>query len=306
MKIVVAGGTGFLGRAIAGALLASGHEVTVLTRNPGGVRAIPALAGAGAVGGDVTDAPSLRGKLSGAEAVVCAVQFPNHPIEVERRGLTYDRFDRLGTENLIGEAKAAGAGLFFYLSGAGADPASAKVWYRAKGRAEASLRRSGLKHAILRPSWAYGPGDQALSKFASIARFSPVLPKLGLEPQHIQPVHSDDVALAAQRCFGRIEDAWDQTFEIGGPEVMTMDQVLHTLLEVMELRRLVVPVPIPLAKLGTTPLRLLPNPPMTPQGIEFAVQDGVVDNTRLREVLGIHPVTLRAGLERYLSPARAR
>jgi len=302
VKIVVAGGTGFLGRAVAGSLLDSGHAVTVLTRNPDRVSTIPRLAGANATRGDVTDASTLRGTLAGADAVVCAVQFPNHPIEVERRGLTYDRFDRLGTENLIGEAQASGVERFLYLSGAGADPASDKVWYRAKGRAEESLRRSGLRYVILRPSWAYGPGDQALSKFASIARFSPVLPQLGLRSQRIQPVHVDDVALAARRSFERTEDAWDKTFEIGGPEVMTMNEVLHTLLDVMGLRRLVVPVPTALAKLGTAPLKLLPSPPMTPQGIEFAVQDGLVDTSLLEEVLEVHPVPLRGGLERYLVP----
>jgi len=306
VKIVVAGGTGFLGRAVAGSLLDSGHEVTVLTRNPDRVSTIPRLAGANAARADVTDAPTLTGTLAGADAVVGAVQFPNHPIEVERRGLTYDRFDRLGTENLIREAQVAGVERFFYLSGAGADPASDKVWYRAKGRAEESLRHSGLRYVVLRPSWAYGPGDQALSKLASIARFSPVLPQLGLRPQRIQPVHADDVALAARRSFERTEAAWDKTFEIGGPDVMTMNEVLHTLLDVMGLRRLVVPVPTTLAKLATAPLELLPSPPMTPQGIEFAVQDGLVDLGLLREVLDVHPVTLREGLERYMSPGRTQ
>ncbi|HEU4487912.1 MAG TPA: complex I NDUFA9 subunit family protein, partial [Actinomycetota bacterium] len=68
----------------------------------------------------------------------------------------------------------------------------------------------------------------------------------------------------------------------------------------MGLRRLVVPVPETLAKLATAPLRLLPSPPMTPQGVEFAVQDGVVDTTKVREVLDVHPVTLKEGLRRYM------
>ncbi|MDQ3751296.1 MAG: NAD(P)H-binding protein [Actinomycetota bacterium] len=302
----MAGGTGFLGRAVSGGLLDAGHSVAVMTRNPERVGAIPQLAGATATRGDVTDAASLEGKLEGADAVVCAVQFPNHPIEVERRGLTYDRFDRQGTVNLIRAAQTAGVERFLYLSGAGADPASDRVWYRAKGRAEEALRRSGLSYVIVRPSWAYGPGDQALSKLAAIARLSPVLPQLGLRPQRIQPVHVDDVALAVGRSFERTEAAWDKTYEIGGPDVMTMNEVLHTLLEVMGLRRLVVPVPKALAKLATAPLTLLPNPPMTPQGIEFAVQDGVVDLELLRKVLDVKPVGLRQGLERYMSPGAGR
>jgi nucleoside-diphosphate-sugar epimerase len=81
---------------------------------------------------------------------------------------------------------------------------------------------------------------------------------------------------------------------------MTMHEVLETLLDVMGKRRWIVPVPIPLAKLGTAPLVLLPAPPMTPQGTEFAVQDGVVDISAARERLGVSPLPLKEGLSRYI------
>ena len=81
---------------------------------------------------------------------------------------------------------------------------------------------------------------------------------------------------------------------------MTMQQVLDTMLEVLGKKRLVLPIPAPLAKLGTAPLVLLPKPPMTPQGIEFAIQNGLVDTTELEKVLDVHPVGLREGLSRYL------
>jgi uncharacterized protein YbjT (DUF2867 family) len=157
MKIVVAGGTGFLGRHIVKALIDRGHEVTVLGRNPDRAATIPELAGANATRADVTDVATLRGRFEGAQAVVGAVQFPNHPVEVPRKGLTYDNYDRKGTENLIAEAQRAGVERFLYMSGAGANIASDKTWYRAKGYAERAVQNSGLTYAILRPSWAYGP-----------------------------------------------------------------------------------------------------------------------------------------------------
>ena len=302
MKIVLAGGTGFLGRHIGKALLDADHDVTVLGRNPDKVSSIPELAGANATRGDVTDPQSLIGTMEGADAVVGAVQFPNHPIEIPRKGLTYDNYNRRGTENLLAEAARAGVGRYAYLSGAGANTASDKTWYRAKGFAERAIIRSGLQYAIVRPSWAYGPEDRAINRLATIAKFSPVLPRLGVKPQHIQPVYSDDIALTFQRIFER-DDAWGETFEIGGPDVMTMQEVLTTLLDVLNKKRLIVPVPTPLAKLGTAPLILLPNPPMTPQGIEFAVQNGIVDTELLHKVLDVHPVPLREGLSRYLKPS---
>lgn len=298
MKIVVAGGTGFLGRHIGRALLDAGHDITVLGRSPDRVSTIPDLQGANATKGDVTDPGSLQGRLDGTDAVVQAVQFPNHPIEVPRKGLTYDRYDRQGTVNVLTEAQRAGVGRFVYVSGAGADPASEKTWYRAKGLAERAIIASGLDYAIVRPSWAYGPEDRALNRIADIARYSPVLPQLGASVQRIQPVYVGDIALSVARVFER--DAWNDTYEVGSREVMTMNEVGQTLLDVLGKRRPILPVPSGVLKLATAPLKLLPNPPMTPQGIEFATQDGLVDITKMVDVLGVEPVTLREGLRRYI------
>lgn len=298
MNVVVAGGTGFIGRHVVRALIEAGHRVSVMSRNPASVGRIRELDGASPIQGDVTDPRTLTGKLDGAEAVVASVQFPNHPVEVPRKGLTYDRYDRQGTDNLVAEAVDAGVRRFFYLSGAGADPRSPVVWYRAKGRAEDSLRASGLEWAALRPSWAYGPEDRALNKFAFMARYLPVVLQVGVKPQRVQPVWIGDLALAVRRTFER--DAWNAVYEIGGPDVMTMNEIIHTMLGVMGKRRAVIPVPTWLAKAGTMPLRLLPNPPMTPQGIEFATQPGLVDNTLVRERLGVQTIGLREGLSHYL------
>jgi NADH dehydrogenase len=269
VNVVVAGGTGFIGRHVTKALVDGGHRVTVMSRNPASTGRIPELAGTDAVHGDVTDPRTLTGKLDGADAVVASVQFPNHPVEAPRKGLTYDRYDRQGTENLLAEAADAGVRRFFYLSGAGADSRSPVVWYR------------------------------ALNKVAFMARYLPVVLQVGVKPQRIQPVWVGDVALAVRRAFER-DDAWGAVYEIGGPDVMTMNEVIHTMLDVMGKKRAVIPIPAWLAKAGTAPLRILPNPPMTPQGIEFAIQPGIVDTRLVRERLDVRPIGLREGLSRYL------
>lgn len=299
MKILVAGGTGFLGRYITRALLDGGHSVTVLNRDPDRAAGIAQLEGAERVRGDVTDPDSLKGVLDGIDAAVAAVTFPNFPMEIPRRGLTFDNYDRRGTENLLRAAIDAGTGHFVYISGAGADAGSDRTGYRAKGRAEESVRSSGLQWAIVRPSWAYGPEDRALNTFVTIARFSPVIPRLGLRPQLIQPVSVEDVGRTVAAIFAR-DDAWGRVYEIGGPDVLTMHEVIRTMLDVIGARRLVMPVPKPLVKLGVAPFVVLPQPPMTPSGVEFAVQDAVVDNTEAEKTLEVQPIDLRAGLVRYL------
>ena len=279
----------------------AGHSVTVLARNTARVASIPQLAGAGATSADVTDRSSVEGALDDAQAVVGAVQFPNYPMEVPRKGLTFDRYERLGTENLLAEATRAGVERYLYISGAGADSASSKTWYRAKGRAEEAIRASGLTWSILRPSWAYGPEDRALNTFAAIARLSPVVPVPGVGPQRVQPVYVEDIALAVRRIFER-DGAWNRVFEIGSREIMTMTEIIQTLLATLGKRRVVLPVPKSLVQLATAPLVALPRPPMTPQGVEFAVQDGLVDITALEEILDVHPIPLQEGLSRYLAP----
>ena len=305
MKVVVAGGTGFLGRHISKALLDDGHEVAVLGRDPRKVERIPQLAGARGIYGDVTDPYSLKSLFDGYDALAVAIQFPNYPMELPRKGLTFDRYDRQGTQYLVEEAQRSNVNRFFYVSGAGVHPESPKTWYRAKGRAEEFIKSSGINYSILRPSWAYGPEDKSLNKFVKIARLSPIVPIPtrfeGTRPvlQRIQPVAVTDIARATARTF-ETEDAWGRVIEIGGPDVMTMPEVVRTMLDVMGKRRVLVPVPTALMKVATAPLALLPKPPLTPGGVDFAVQDGLVDLTALRSVLGFEPVPLRAGLSEYL------
>ena len=87
---------------------------------------------------------------------------------------------------------------------------------------------------------------------------------------------------------------------------MSMTRVIETMCEVMGKKRIVLPVPLPLAKLGTAPLTLLPTPPMSPGGVEFAAQDGVVDSSELRRLLDVEPISLREGLQRYMTPKGPR
>lgn len=300
MKVVVAGGTGFIGRHIVRELVARGHDVGVMGRDPARVSRIPELAGATARRGDVTDPATLAAALEGTEVVVSAVQFPGHPAEVPRRDRTYDRFDRRATIDLLGAARTAGARRFVYVSGAGADVTSDKPWYRAKGLGERVLAEGDLEYAILRPSWAYGRGDRAINRFILAARLSPFVPIIGLRDQYIQPVYAGDVGRAIAEMVTS-DAAAGRTFEIGSREVVTMHRVMEVLLDVMGRRRVIVRVPKIVAQAVTAPLVLLPSPPMTPRGIDFATQDGLVDVGPMVAALGVEPLPLHDGLATYLA-----
>jgi NADH dehydrogenase len=194
-----------------------------------------------------------------------------------------------------------GVGRFVYASGSGAAPDAAKVWYRAKWGGEQAVLASGVPAAIVRPSWVYGPEDRALNRFVAFHRRLPFVPVVGNGRQRLQPVFVDDVAAVLAR--GAAPDGPTGVYEIGGPEVMTMDEVLATMMSVIGRRKPLVHIPALVPKLAGSLLRLLPKPPLSPDAVDFLTGDAVANTTSLVEAFpDIHLTPLRDGLMTYLSP----
>jgi len=251
----------------------------------------------------VTRPESLAAALAGMDALVISLAFRNSPIEAPRRGRTFERVDAAGTEALAAAAKTAGVGRLVYISGAGAAPDAARHWFRAKWRAEEAIRRSGIVYTILRPSWIYGPGDRSLNRFLDMSRWLPFVPQIGNGRQLMAPVFVNDVgALAADAL--ETPGAANATLEVGGPETLTMDEIIRTALRVMGRRRPILHAPVALMKAMTAPLQLLPSPPMTPAAIDFVVQSARVDTRPLGERLPRRLLPLSEALATYLAPRR--
>jgi NADH dehydrogenase len=297
--ILVAGGTGFVGGAIVRELARRGKSVAVLTRNATGAQGrFPGLA-VDYREGDVTDPTSLPGILSGVETVIGAQQFPNSPMENPAKGHTFERVDAEGTENLVAAAKEAGVTRFVYMSASGAAP-TGYHWFQAKWRAEEAVRGSGMTYTILRPPWVFGPEDVSLNRFLGMSRFLPFVPLLGSPgKQRMQPVFIDDVGWAAAEAVTN-PAAEGQTFELGGPEVMSMSEVVRTALEVAGRRRLLLPAPKFVMKAAASLLQFAPGRPLTPDAVEFITMDAVGDPSEAVKKLGFKPTPLRDGLATYL------
>lgn len=300
--ILVAGGTGFVGSGIVRELASRGMPVRVMSRRAEGVtRRFPGLDVQG-VTGDVREPESLAVAMDGADTVIGCVQFPGFPMENPRRGLTFEEVDARGTMRLVEAAKKAGVRRYIYLSGAGADPDARYHWFRAKARAEAAVRDSGITHVILRPSWIYGPEDRSLNRILSLARRLPFAPIIGNgSRQRLQPAFINDVGRVVADSV-ELAAADNHTFELGGPEVLTMDEVVRTALEVMGKRRRLIHIPGALPKAFGLVARFLPQPPMTPDAVDFATMDALADNTALLETFDLRLTPLREGLATYLKP----
>lgn len=311
MRIVVSGGTGFIGRAIVNRLLDTGADrVVVTSRDPGardlwGGRAEMVQAFAG-------DVVSLGKAYARADVVVHCIQFPNHPVERPSKGHTYMEVDGKGTGVAARVAKAMGVRRFVYLSGAGAGQGRPQPWFQAKDMAEAAIRETGMEHGFLRPSWVYGPGDRSMSRFIFFCRYLPVVPVIGDGRTPVYPIHVADVARCAVELVRR-EDAKDKALDLGGPERLTMDAIIRTLQGVLRGHRpwplrlaqalIGQPLlhhPVPVMKLLVLPMQVLPAPMLSPAAVDFITQEVEIYPKPAAEYFGFAFKPLEEGLRQYL------
>jgi uncharacterized protein YbjT (DUF2867 family)/ligand-binding SRPBCC domain-containing protein len=300
MTVAVAGGTGFVGGGIARELHRRGHRVVVLSHRGEEARG-PLPDDVEIRSADVADATSLAPALAGVDALVIALAFRNSPMESPRLGRTFELVDARGTERLVTAARQAGVGRVVYLSGAGAAPDADRHWFRAKWRAEEAIRASGLIWTIIRPTWIFGPRDVSLNRFLGFARTLPFVPLTNTGGQRLAPVFIDDAARLAADSITN-EAAACQVFDLGGPEVLTMREIIARALRAARVRRPILPGPTPLLKLAAWPLRFLPEPPLTPDAVDFVNTPAVVDLNPLLERMPRRLTTLDEALATYLPP----
>jgi uncharacterized protein YbjT (DUF2867 family) len=297
--ILVAGGSGFIGAAVVRNLVASGDDVGVMTAHPERSRTRIEGLGARVVLGDVLDPPSLDRALQGAEAVIQALTFPTFPAEKPRKRYTFEEFDHRGTERLVNAAANARVSRYVYTSGTGVRPDAPGVRYRAKWFGEEAIRATGIIHAIIRPSWVYGAEDPGLNKFVAFHRWLPFVPVIGDGSQRLQPVFVEDVAEALAQAARSGGPAG--TFEIGGPDVLTMNEVLRTMMEVRGKVKPLVHFPPFLPRLAGFFLQVLPRPPLSPEAVDFATDEATADTKALLKEFDLRLTPLRDGLSTYLA-----
>jgi NADH dehydrogenase len=300
MTIGVAGATGFVGGGIAGELYRRGHRVVVLSHTGDSARGpLPDDVELRSI--DVTSGAGLPEALEGLDGLVIALAFRNSPIEAPRRGQTFENVDAGGTERLAAAARSTGVGRIVYVSGAGAAADAKRHWFRAKWRAETAVRDAGIPFTIIRPTWIFGPRDVSLNRFLGFARLFQAVPMTNFGRQQLAPVFIDDIAnLAADSLTDPA--ATNQAFEIGGPETLSMRQIIGRALRAAGIRRPIIPGPAPLIKLAVLPMTLLPTPPLTPDAVDFINAPAVVDTAPLLARMPRRLTSLDEGLATYLPP----
>lgn len=297
--ILVTGASGLVGRHLVEALLKDERQVRCLFHSEGSARKLPEhiLERCQPAYGDVRHPGSLGDACRGVAAVV-------HLVAVirEKGDATFRSVNVEGTRNVVEAAKAAGVKRFIHMSALGVRDDPRQRYGQSKWQGEEVVRRSGLDWTIFRPSVIYGEGFGFIDRVLQSVAMSPppLVPVPGGGRTRFQPIHAGDVARCVVEGLDR-EEALLKTFELGGPEQLSYAEILDLLLQIKGMKRLKVPVPIPLMKL-VVPLmeRVLPDPPVTSAELAQLDDDNITDIDSVEKNFGFKPRTLREGLDNLL------
>jgi uncharacterized protein YbjT (DUF2867 family) len=299
--VTVFGGSGFVGRHVVRALAKRGYRVRVAVRRPDLAFHLQPLGGVGqiqAVQANLRFRWSVDRAVEGADHVVNLVG-----ILFEGGGQSFDAVQDFGARAVAEAARAVGAGLT-HMSAIGADVNSQSGYAKSKGRGEAAVLETIKDAVIIRPSIIFGPEDNFFNQFAAMACVSPVLPLIGGGLTKFQPVYVGDVAEAiAQSADGRLVGG--RAYELGGPEVLTFKQCLERMLQVIDRKRILLPVPFWAARIQGAVLGLLPKPLLTADQVKLLENDTIVSEQAAKDGrtlsgIGISPTGLAAILPTYL------
>jgi NADH dehydrogenase len=296
--VTMFGGGGFLGRYVAQALFNAGARVRIVQRNPSTAVFLKPLASLGQVqlvAGDVRDAARVRACAEGSHAVVNLV------------GVLKGRFREIhadGARNVAEAAAAAGAEALVQISAIGADPESDSAYFATKGEGEAATRAAFPGATIARPSLVFGREDNFVNRFAGLSRILPVLPVVR-PAMKIQPVYAADAGRAIAAAALNPAAHAGKTYEFGGPQVLTMRELMEWVCRTTERDRPLVDVPDAVAKLAARGLGWLPGSPLTWEQWLILQKDSVVSpGAAGLEAFGIPKTPMIAVAEGWLTAYR--
>jgi uncharacterized protein YbjT (DUF2867 family) len=305
--VTIFGGSGFLGRNVVRTLCKRDYRIRVAVRRPElAVHLQPAgkVGQIHAVQANVRHPASVEAAMRGSHIVINLVG-----ILAEGGAQTFDAVQTRGAET-IGKAASAIGARMVHVSAIGADENSPSHYARAKAAGEKAVLAAAPSATILRPSLMFGPEDQFTNRFAALARISPFLPLIGGGVTRVQPAYVGDVAAAvADAVDGKTKPG--AAYELGGPEVLTMREIMEIILAITERKRMLVSLPFGLARLQARFLQFAPGPlKLTPDQVAMLQSDNVVSDVAKAagltlEGLGITPESIRAIAPQYLWRFRA-
>lgn len=304
--VTVFGGSGFIGRHVVRALLKRGWRVRAAVRRPdlaGHLQPLGMVGWVQPVQANLRNRPSVDRAVRDADAVVNLVA-----ILSEAGRQRFDAVHVVGARAIAEAARAAGVRRLVHVSAIGADADSPSDYARTKALGEQAVFETIPEATVVRPSIVFGPEDHFFNQFAGLAQFLPALPLIGGGHTRFQPVFVGDVAATiADAVESKAKPA--TVYELGGPAIRTFRECMEIMLEEIDRKRLLLPLPWPLASFAAAILQFLPGKLLTPDQVRLLRTDNVVSDAAEREHrtlagLGIDPTSLAAILPSYLGRFR--
>jgi uncharacterized protein YbjT (DUF2867 family) len=296
--VTLFGGGGFLGRYTAQALFRTGARVRVAQRNPRGANFLNPLAAVGQlqlVPVDIGNSEAVRAAVRGSDAVINLV------------GILKGNFHAIhvaGARNVAEAAAEAGAGALVHVSAIGADPQSESAYGRSKGEGEAAVRAAFPGATILRPSVLFGREDNFVNRFAGMARLAPALPVVSGGTK-LQPVYAADVGRAITAAALDPRRHGGRAYELGGPQVLTMRELMEWVCETTGRGRPLIDIPDPVGRLIARTTGWMPGAPITwDQWLMLRRDNVVAEGAEGLEAFGLPKTPLAAVSEGWLTSYR--
>jgi len=293
--ILLTGATGYVGRHLAAELVRRGVAVRGLVRRRSRATALAEL-GVELVEGDVLRPASLALAADGCDAVV-------HLVGLLREGwrTTFDRVVVEGSRNVIAACCDRRVPRLAYVSALGVHPDSPSRYFATKGEVERLVRASGLTYQIWRPSLMLGRGEMLTDDLIRLLRRSPVMPLLQAPAGgRLQPLMIDD-AVAIMGDLLVSDGAWNATYEIAGPEPLTIAEITRRIAAALGRRPLAVPIPTGPLRLATRLLApVAPLLPVTADQLRMMAVDGTTDDEEYRRFSSVVPLSIEEGVRRMV------
>ena len=280
-RIVILGGTGFVGSYLVPRLVADGHRLTVLSRNRESRRDMTVLPGVNIRSADIYDDAVLRTQLEDADAVINLVGILN-----PQGRHTFQRVYIDLTKRLIEACKVTGVKRLHQMSSLKAGQGLSQ-YLKTRGEAETLVKAASLNWTIYQPSVIFGAGDGLVTRFAALLRKLPVLP-LARATSRMAPTYVGDVTEAIARCMADDKLSSRRSFELYGPEVLTLGEIVRAIRDAAGLRTSILPLPDGLGRLQAQIAGMLPGKPFSPDNF-LSLRTDSVGKIDGYAALGIQP-----------------
>lgn len=302
-RVTIFGGSGFIGRSLVQRFAREGAIIRVPVRNPAQALFLKTMGHVGQVTLvkiNIHDKQAIKACCEDSEIVINLIG-----ILYEKGSSTFKKIHIELAETIAKSAVEADVKTLLHMSALNADPNAKSIYAKTKSQGEQAILNAYPQATIFRPSLVFGPHDHFFNRFSELSRFSPILPLIGNGKTRLEPIYVEDVVeaivIASQQ-----STAQGKVYELGGPKIYSLKKLFEIMLETIQCKRLLLPLPYFMAKIIGFFCEVLPSPPLTRDQVKLLQKDIVTDKKGLiLQDLGITPSSLESILPRYLSRYKA-